>query len=346
MKFHVWWYQPPKGSVCADNQVSKASYVRNYLLSLLLCAIAVNCPIKAIAGGGFTADSVTIPASLKYILDQRVGATNNGLYSFDLEAMNDTVQSNLPGAILGLTVGANQWTIVLNEFEIRSDEFALGNVPTFKGYLQGDTSKRVRMFLSTLLFRGTIYDGSDMHRIVSIQEYGKEFSNLDGVYVHTILEEEPYQLEPSQEDCENPIIEFGIDADYAFYQAQGSDLDLATDRILSAMNEAHEIYEDNFGLDIRVVGPFVRTAPGDVLVLPIGNIQELLTNVWEFQRPCLNVDVAFLFSGKDFNMPVREAFRSVIPLRSAGRSKTTMSQSYRQVALVLKASVAMAILTY
>lgn len=95
------------------------------------------------------------------------------------------------------------------------------------------------------------------------------------------------------------ICEVGIDADFAFYQANGSDVADTVDDIETVMNSVESIYEDDdilIGYEITTI--VIRTAPGTYTTASPSGLLNQFDDVWSSApESTIDRDIAHLFTG-------------------------------------------------
>ena len=228
------------------------------------------------------------------------------------------------------------WQMTLKENEIRATNYLLvettdeevfvrhkeKNVNTYKGFINGDTSQWVRLFVSDNKMGGLIsYEGTLLN-IEPVMEYIS-----DSLYRHSFILFEQKEKKCLEEfDClfddsivdlgEIPVtprddkerfLEFATDADFEFFLKHMNDdpnnppIINVENAIVAKINNVDGIYQSTFGMSIQLVYQHIWSTSNDPYSGDIQNHWQELKDHWETEKTCVQKDAVTLFSGKNLN---------------------------------------------
>jgi len=267
---------------------------------------------------------------------ERIAALDETFSNYTLFSINTNKLNQLKRDENLLTINLSpdthqDWNIVLEPNDLRAPSYQsvlttdtgtqIQNIEvhTYKGYVNGDIDRPVRLTIKDGHVSGYIKDDSEMFFIEPATQFAKN-SNSDDLILYRAadiidpvnLTCEATHFEDGMEMVENNgvlksgdagciTLELATEADYEYYALHGDD---ANELILSILNEVEGVYNTTFGLNIDVVYQSLYTIQNDPFpdsVSTSGFILSQFRNHWEANMDHIDRDLAHMWTGKQMD---------------------------------------------
>ena len=235
-----------------------------------------------------------------------------------------------------LRIESHNWNITLEENEFRDPNLQVvendiaanlqfNKCLTYKGYLNGNTNQPVRLFIAEDMLEGYVMDETGMIFIKLLSKIIKNYPHKDH---YVIFNSKDIIDDPSIRACgieeaksvknviEKPksvvggrattsclVLEIATEADFEFYQVNGSNVTTANNNILAVLNQIEGVYQATFNVRFLITYQSVWSVSTDpysaVATGGLGqNVVDELANWWQVKRIYVNRDVVHFFSAK------------------------------------------------
>lgn len=242
------------------------------------------------------------------------------------------ISSNTKGSLdFNLRIGDDyNWKISLEETIIKSPNHRIEEnnkqldsqtqtVTTYKGLLNGNSYNHVRLAISETMFEGYFTDESEM---IFIRPLNKIIPNYPTKEHFIIFNANAIKDNPSIKDCgvaeikkitqsqSNSlttgratttcrVLEIATEADFEFFQANGSNVTTANNSILATLNQVEGVYQTTFNIRFLVVFQSVWSTSSDPFTIFGGTpVVDELANWWQANRANVSRDIVYFFSAK------------------------------------------------
>lgn len=230
-----------------------------------------------------------------------------------------------------LKVGdAYDWEISLEENNIQSPNYRMEEnnkqidrqpktVTTYKGLINGNSSNHVRLAISETMFEGYFLDESEMifirplnkiipnylpndHFIIFNAKEIKDNLNIKecGIAeIKKIFQSQSKSLTTARAATTCRVLEIATEADFEFFQANGSNVATANNSILATLNQVEGVYQTTFNIRFLVAFQSVWSTSNDPYTISGStNVVDELANWWQANRTTVSRDIVFFFSAK------------------------------------------------
>jgi hypothetical protein len=251
----------------------------------------------------------------------------------DTRTLSDFLRGKKSDINFNLRIGSHyQWKINLEENELRAPNYniSVNNVIveqlvntciTYKGLLNNDSSQPIRLSITDDQFEGYIIDNQE---ILFIRPLSKIIANYSDNQHFVIFRGRDVINRANIKECGNEdvdiinaafektqssssarattscrVLEIATEADFEFFQLNGSNVASTNVNILNVLNQVEGIYQTTF--NIRFLVPFqsVWTTTNDPYTsTSSATVIEELANYWQANRSTVARDVVYFFSGK------------------------------------------------
>jgi hypothetical protein len=232
------------------------------------------------------------------------------------------------------------WQMTLEENEIRSGNYLLAatvdttgvvvwqksiEVNTYKGFINGDTSQWIAMYISNSRMGGLLNFNGDLLYLKPLMDFipdstyshsfilykagsEKELGEFVCLTNDTIVDAGDTLLSPRSQT--ERYLEYVVDADKEFFDRYKNVADNPTidnqieaveDVVLNYINDVHALYHHTANLNIQLVYLHIWTTEDDPYS---GNLQahwDQLRSHWNGPKGCVNKDAGVLLSGKNLS---------------------------------------------
>ncbi len=252
--------------------------------------------------------------------------------SLDTKVLNALCKGEKNNIDFQLRIESHNWNITLEENEFRDPNLQVvendiaanlqfNKCLTYKGYLNGNTNQPVRLFIAEDMLEGYVMDETGMIFIKLLSKIIKNYPHKDH---YVIFNSKDIIDDPSIRACgieeaksiknviENPksvvggrattsclVLEIATEADFEFYQANGSNVTTANNNILAVLNQVEGVYQTTFNIRFLITYQSVWSRSSDPYsAVGSANVVDELANWWEARRSYVNRDVVHFFSAK------------------------------------------------
>ncbi len=267
---------------------------------------------------------------------ERIAALDETFSNYTLFSINTNKLNQLKRDANLLTINLapathQNWSIVLEPNDLRAPscqsvlttdkgiQIQDIEVHTYKGYVNGDIDRPVRLTIKDGHVSGYIKDDSEMFFIEPATQFAKNSNSDDFIMYRAAdiidpvnLTCEATHLEDGMEMVQNNgvlksgdagciTLELATEADYEYYALHGTN---ANELILSILNEVEGVYNTTFGLNIDVVYQSLYTIQNDPFpdsVSTSGFILSQFRNHWEANMDHIDRDLAHMWTGKQMD---------------------------------------------
>jgi len=254
---------------------------------------------------------------------------NFKIVRLDSNVLRNISKNNKGNLDLHLIIGDDyDWKITLEENNIKGPNYSIEEnnksfdsqqqtVTTYKGYLNANSYNHVRLAISETMFEGyfsneremifirplnsiipnypakdyfIIFNAKDIKDNLNIKECGIE-------QIKKIYQLKSLTTARATTSCR--VLEIATEADFEFFQANGSNVATANNSILATLNQVEGVYQATFNIRFLVAYQSVWSNTNDPYSVVGGtSVVDELANWWQANRTNVSRDIVFFFSAK------------------------------------------------
>jgi hypothetical protein len=277
------------------------------------------------------------------LIQEELSDSSYQVFHFPYTGLNYSLKETVADSALTIQFKIDSlydWRMTLEENEIRSGNYLLAatvdttgiivwqksrEVNTYKGFINGDTSQWVAMYISSSRMGGLFNFDGDLLYLKPLMDFipdsiyshsfilykagsEKELGGFVCLTDDTIVDAGDTLLSPRSET--ERYLEYAVDVDKEFFDKYKNEDDNPTldeqveaveDVVLRYIKDVHALYLDAANLEIQLVYLHIWTTGDDPYS---GNIQDhwdQLQSHWNGPKGCVNKDAGVLLSGKNLS---------------------------------------------
>lgn len=267
----------------------------------------------------------------EYSVEIRQSVDDFKIVRMDFNVLRNISSNNKGSLDFNLRVGDDyNWKISLEETNIKSPNYRIEEnnkqfdsqpqtVTTYKGLLNGNSSNHVRLAISETMFEGYFSDEGEMifirplNRIIPNYPTKEHFiifnasdikDNLSikdcGIAeIKKITQSQSKSLTTARATTSCRVLEIATEADFEFFQANGSNITTANNSILATLNQVEGVYQTTFNIHFLVAFQSVWSTSSDPFTISGSTpVVDELANWWQANRANVSRDIVFFFSAK------------------------------------------------